>query len=531
MTIRVRLFLAFATILALFAVSQVIQVVSDRQRTKTVTDLERALTREILMGRILQHVADLQRQVALLSQIESEPGQAPAGRNIVTAEIHGVSSDIGKLVTLTDPVDAAAVGELQQTYAKLADAWGRFYDYLGVDAGWATAFQVKAEPLARHVLTDLLPQLQTAQTLHVQEAQARFDRISRDTRRLDLGIFATSMLVSLGVAFLIAHHLTTRLADLNQGVAAIGTMDLDHRIAIRSHDELGQVGEAFNAMAESLSASRRALSSANEELLGRNAEIERERETSQSLLLNILPEQIAAELATRGEVAPRYFEDVTILFTDFVGFTLAVEQLAAEDVVGLLHTYFKAFDHIAERYGLEKMKTIGDSYFCAAGIPRRTPSHPVDATLAAIEMVHAVGDIVIGDGHRWSLRVGLHTGPVIAGVVGIRKFAFDVWGDTVNLASRMETAARPNRINVSEAMHRRLKDFFAMEPRGRIQTKDKRDLEMYEVRGVLPGLTAGGSMPPAAFAKRYHAYFDKPLAVFPQFAVEAKGPVTPEVSG
>ena len=519
MTIRARLILAFATILAMFAVTQAIQVASDQQRTKTVTDLERALNREIVLGRIGPGIADLQRQVALLSQIESEPGQAPAGRDIVAAEIEKVSADIRNLVTLTDPVDAGAVRDLQQTYAKLADAWGRFYDYLGVDAGWATAFQVKAEPLARHVL-DLLPKLQAAQTAHMQEVQARFDRISRGTRRVDLGIFATSMLVSLGVAFLLARHLTTRLADLNRGVAAIGTMNLDHRIAIRSRDELGQVGEAFNAMAESLSASRRALSTANDELLGRNAEIDREREVSQSLLRNILPQQIAAELAERGEVAPRYFEDVTILFTDFVGFTLEVEKLAAEDVVGLLHTYFKKFDDIAERYGLEKLKTIGDSYFCAAGIPRRTPSHPVDATLAAIEMIHAVGDTVIADGQRWSVRVGLHTGPVVAGVVGTRKFAFDVWGDTVNVASRMETAARPNRINVSEAMHQRLKDFFVMEARGRVQTKDNRDLEMYEVLGVLPGLTAGGGVPPEAFAKRYRTYFDKSLTAFPQSPVD-----------
>ena len=314
--------------------------------------------------------------MALLSQVEAGPGgQAPAGRDIVSAEIDKVSDDIRSLVELSDPVDAGAVGDLQQTYAKLADAWGRFYDYLGTEAGWATAFQVKAEPLARRVLADkvgLLPRLEAAQTSHVLEAQAQFDRINRDTSQLDLGIFATSMLVSLGVAFLLARHLTTRLADLNRGVAAVATMNLDHRITIRSRDELSQVGEGFNAMAESLSASRRALSSANEELLARNADIDREREISQSLLRNILPEEIAAELAARGEVAPRYYEDVTILFTDFVGFTLAVEKLAAEDVIGLLHTYFKKFDDIAERYGLEKLKTIGDSYFCAAGLPRCT---------------------------------------------------------------------------------------------------------------------------------------------------------------
>lgn len=516
MTIRTRLVLAFATILALFAATQAIQIASDRQRMQTMTDLQRALQRESLMVRIRQGIVDLQRQVALLSQVESVPGERPAGHEIVAAAIEKVSSDIRSLRALTDPVDASAVDDLQQTYAKLADAWGRFFDYLGSEAGWATAFQVKAEPLAGR-LVDLLPKLQEQQTSHVQQAQARFVQIGRDTRRLDLGIFSASMLLSLGVAFLLARHIAIRLADLNQGVAAIATMNLDHRIAIRSRDELGQVAEAFNTMAGNLSGSRRSLSDANEELRARNAEIDREREVSQALLRNILPEEIAAELAGRGEVAPRYFEDVTILFTDFVGFTLAVEKLAAEDVVGLLHTYFKKFDDIAERYGLEKLKTIGDSYFCAGGIPRRTPSHPVDATLAALEMIHAVGDIVMADGQRWSVRVGLHTGPVVAGVVGTRKFAFDVWGDTVNIASRMETAARPNQLNVSAATYQRVKDFFAVEARGRIQTKEHKDLEMYEVLGVLPALTGTGGLPPAPFGKRYQTYFDKPLTAFPEF--------------
>ncbi len=253
----------------------------------------------------------------------------------------------------------------------------------------------------------------------------------------------------------------------------------------------------------------------------RNSEIERQRRVSESLLLNILPASVAAELAARGEVAPRYFEDVTILFTDFVGFTLATEKLAADEVVGVLHGYFKSFDEIAERYGLEKLKTIGDSYFCAGGLPIRTPSHPVDATLAAFEMIRAVEERVLPDGTRWRIRIGIHTGPVIAGVVGTKKFAFDVWGDTVNRASRMESGGSPNRINVSSEMHRRIKDFFRMEDRGRLMTKDKAELEMFLVDGVLPSLTAAPGVPPPAFAQRYRTYFDKELAAFPGFLVPA----------
>ena len=172
-----------------------------------------------------------------------------------------------------------------------------------------------------------------------------------------------------------------------------------------------------------------------------------------------------------------YFEDVTIGFTDFVGFTLATEKLAAEEIVGLLHEYFTAFDRIVSRYGLEKMKTIGDSYMFVSGMPDRRPSHPVDAVLAALEMVETVRTMARPDeGIEWQMRVGLHTGPVIAGVVGIHKFAFDVWGDSVNFSSRMESSGAPNRVNLSERTYSRVKDFVRCTPRGRVVTKDGREV-------------------------------------------------------
>jgi adenylate cyclase len=141
-------------------------------------------------------------------------------------------------------------------------------------------------------------------------------------------------------------------------------------------------------------------------------------------------------------------------------------------------------------------------------------------------MLHAVSGVTTPTGDSWSVRIGLHAGPVVAGVVGTRKFAFDVWGDTVNLASRLETSAAPNRINVSAAMHQRLKDFFAMEARGRILTKEKKELEMFEVVGILPALLSGTGRPPEAFARRYRTYFDKPVTAFPAFLGQGPAPPT-----
>jgi adenylate cyclase len=248
-------------------------------------------------------------------------------------------------------------------------------------------------------------------------------------------------------------------------------------------------------------------------------EAERQKRAAQDMLRNILPAKIAGELQDHGTVEPMYFEDVTIGFTDFVGFTLSTEKLAAEEIVGLLNEYFTAFDRIMSRYGLEKMKTIGDSYMFVSGMPERRPSHPVDAVLAALEMVEAVRTMARPEeGINWQMRVGLHTGPVIAGVVGIHKFAFDVWGDSVNFSSRMESSGAPNRVNLSERTHSRVKDFVRCTPRGRVLTKDGREADMFFVDGVYDKLMdTGVEGIPSAFARRYKIYFQQPVRAFPAF--------------
>jgi adenylate cyclase len=248
-------------------------------------------------------------------------------------------------------------------------------------------------------------------------------------------------------------------------------------------------------------------------------EAERQKLVAEAMLRNILPGKVAAELQSLGTVQPMYFEDVTIGFTDFVGFTLATEKLAAEEIVGLLHEYFTAFDRIVSRYGLEKMKTIGDSYMFVSGMPDRRPSHPVDAVLAALEMVETVRTMARPDeGIEWQMRVGLHTGPVIAGVVGIHKFAFDVWGDSVNFSSRMESSGAPNRVNLSERTYSRVKDFVRCTPRGRVITKDGREADMFFAEGVYEKLIDSGVEGiPAAFARRYRIYFQQAVRAFPAF--------------
>jgi class 3 adenylate cyclase len=310
---------------------------------------------------------------------------------------------------------------------------------------------------------------------------------------------------------------TVGLETLKVGALLIGGGSFNHRIPVKGDDEIADLAQAYNDMAHNLYQAQKQMTLANIEMERRNELLDRQVQVSDSLLLNILPLEIASELQARGSVQPKYFEDVTILFTDFAGFTVSTEKLAAEELVEMLHDYFTAFDKIVERYGLEKMKTIGDSYMCVGGLPERSASHPVDVVLAAFEMLQVVRERDRPDARvRLAIRIGIHSGPVVAGVVGIRKFAFDIWGDDVNFASRMESSGEPNRINISSRTYSRVKDFFDCEFRGRVQTKDKREAVMYFVNGVQPALLddLSGAAPPA-FARRYRIYFQKDPPSFP----------------
>jgi adenylate cyclase len=247
-----------------------------------------------------------------------------------------------------------------------------------------------------------------------------------------------------------------------------------------------------------------------------NGELRHEKERAESFLFSLMPAEIAEEWQINGRIEPRYFSDVTVLFTDFVGFSTVAEQLAAEELVSMLNGYFTAFDQLVNAYGMEKLKTIGDSYMCVGGLPTMNCSHPVDAVLTAISMRQTIRAFLDDSQLALSVRIGIHTGPVVAGVVGVHKFAYDIWGDTVNLASRMESCGAPDCINISERTYARVKDFFACEARGRITTKEGKQVDMYFVKDMLPSLHSELERDvPRAFQRRYRTYFRKELKNFP----------------
>ncbi len=239
-----------------------------------------------------------------------------------------------------------------------------------------------------------------------------------------------------------------------------------------------------------------------------------ERRKSDTLLRNVLPEAIADELKQAERVQPVEY-DASVLFTDFVGFTQIAESYSPQQIIGALDDCFSEFDQIARRHGLEKIKTIGDAYMAVGGVPTRNLTHALDCVLAALEIQSLISSMreqkIAQNKSFWEIRIGIHSGPLVAGVIGKEKFSYDVWGDTVNTANRLEGSGVPRRINISGATYERVKEFFDCEFRGRVAAKHKGEIDMYFVNRIRPELTRNGDgkTPNEKFMYLYNKTSDK----------------------
>ncbi len=229
------------------------------------------------------------------------------------------------------------------------------------------------------------------------------------------------------------------------------------------------------------------------EIEGQHAALMEEKKKGDDLLRNILPAEVAEELKQKGTSAARHYEEVSVLFTDMVDFTSLAEQLDAQELVRELNECFTAFDQIIERNGLEKIKTIGDAYMAVCGLPQSDARHAHKTVQAALEIRDFVGTRMAATHpanavfpHRTDLqiRIGIHSGPVVAGIIGVKKFAYDIWGDTVNTAARMEQHGEAGRLNISSATYALIKDAFICTPRGKVVAKNKGEIEMYFVEAA-----------------------------------------------
>jgi class 3 adenylate cyclase len=217
----------------------------------------------------------------------------------------------------------------------------------------------------------------------------------------------------------------------------------------------------------------------------RTAELVAEKKLSDDLLLNILPSEVADELKQKGSAQAKQFEEVTVMFTDFKDFTQISEKLTAVELVNEIDSCFKAFDNIISIYNIEKIKTIGDSYMCAGGLPVLNETNAQDVVNAALEIQQFIHERRLQrlseDKTAFEIRIGIHTGTVVAGIVGVKKFAYDIWGDTVNIASRMENSGEAGKVNISGSTYELVKDKFICTYRGKINAKHKGMIDMYFV--------------------------------------------------
>jgi class 3 adenylate cyclase len=213
-----------------------------------------------------------------------------------------------------------------------------------------------------------------------------------------------------------------------------------------------------------------------------NLRIEQEKSKSDELLLNILPFEVAEELKSNGKTVAKSYDEVSVLFTDFVGFTANSEKIGVDELLTELNICFTEFDNIMGRFGLEKIKTIGDAYLAVSGLPLKNVHHAESAINAAIEILKFIEKRKRVNSNTLDIRIGIHSGNVIAGIIGVKKFAYDIWGDTVNTAARMEQASLKGKINISEETYQLAKNRFTFEPRGVVQVKGKGGIKMYFVQ-------------------------------------------------
>jgi class 3 adenylate cyclase len=240
-----------------------------------------------------------------------------------------------------------------------------------------------------------------------------------------------------------------------------------------------------------------------EEFEKRLLEIDRENDRINKLLLKVLPPVVAEELKTYEQVKPYHYEKVSVLFTDFKDFSKITKDLTPGQLIKKLSMYFSEFDKIVEKWEVEKIKTIGDAYMCVGGLHRLNQSNPIQTILAGLEIQEFIKynntRNKANNEHLWELRIGIHTGDVIAGVVGKSKYSYDIWGDTVNIASRLESKGETGKVNISEATYNEVKEFFECIHRGKIETKHTGTIDMFFVERIKPEYSDDGRIPNKRF--------------------------------
>jgi class 3 adenylate cyclase len=293
------------------------------------------------------------------------------------------------------------------------------------------------------------------------EAFAPVRRLERDL----MVVGGLALVAVLATGAWLSRSLLGPLRELTAGVRRFAAGDRNAHVRVRTRDEIGQLCEAFNGMVDEISE--------------KNVVIESKNRENEELLLNVLPAPIANRLRGGEKGIADGFAEVTVAFADLVGFTAMSSEMPPAEVVTLLNGLFSRFDEAARELGIEKIKTVGDAYMAVCGLPVPVPDHAARMVRMAIRMVHITREHALEHRVSMKLRVGVNSGPVVAGVIGKSKYIYDLWGDTVNLASRMESGGLPDAIQVTRPVYEKLKDQFVFEPRGQIEVKGKGGVEAW----------------------------------------------------
>ena len=301
------------------------------------------------------------------------------------------------------------------------------------------------------------------------------------------------LFVTLTTMVAIGSNLIVPILELRQALLKVAATKGEEQtnaegnlMLVKRDDELGDVMDAFNWMRAQIYNHLAAIKDRELKLESLVEEVDAARDRAEKLLLNILPEPIAEQLKREVYPIAESFAEATVLFADIVGFTQLAATIPPTEIVNLLNQVFTAFDQLAEVHGLEKIKTIGDAYMVVGGVPLPRSDHASAIAAMALDMQQAIQNTILETGQPLNIRIGINSGPVVAGVIGIKKFIYDLWGDTVNIASRMESHGITGCIQVAESTYTLLRDLYHFEPRGTIEVKGKGMMRTYLLTGRKP---------------------------------------------
>jgi class 3 adenylate cyclase len=300
----------------------------------------------------------------------------------------------------------------------------------------------------------------------------------------------------------------TPIYDVKGNFSKIIAIETDITDLKAAEEALIEKNDNLLAIMEHLEKANEMLDEQRAQIEIQKASLEEEMKKSETLLLAILPDTTAHQLKKKGFVKPKKFKEATVMFIDFVGFSrISAFYNEIEDLLEVLNFYFEKFDEITSQHFIEKIKTIGDCYMCVGGVPHSNKSNPYDTVIAALKIQKMVEELAKKDQAEgkpvWRVRIGIHTGPLVGGIIGKKRFAYDIWGDTVNLASRMETSGETGKVNISDATHSYIKNYISCNYRGKVPAKNLGEINMYFVERIKPDFSedSEGYIPNAEFRK------------------------------